>query len=486
MSFGNVRMWFVIVFGIICSTNLMAQQTATVDALKLERETTSNGDISRGFFEVFEDRESQTGRKIKLNIIVLHARSGSPNPDPLFILAGGPGQAAAQIGRGFENHWARSSRDIVLVSQRGTDLDNRLAFQQVDRGRQRLQTYLEPFLQEKAIRANLARLQKEFDLAMYSTPMAMDDLNDIRQALGYEQINVMGGSYGTRAALVYIRRHGSTVRSAILNGCAPIEFINPLYHAEAAQLALDLVLDEVEANAKYREAFGDLRQKFTTVLDRLETDGPAEVEIRNISTDKSETVLLDRASFVRSLRFQMYYLNTSRRVPLLIQQAWEGDFRSFAISSIRRNMILRNSIATGMLLSVTSAEDVARIKPEQIESLTNDSYLGAGRVRRQIAAANIWPHSKLPKDYGQPVQSDVPILVLSGTIDPVTPPKWGAMVANNFPNSLHVVAPAAHGVGGECIDTLQKKFIEKASVKGLDTSCVDEMQLPPLALPANK
>lgn len=477
--------FFAITLVALFSSSLLAQQTATVEALVLERESTSRGDVSRGHFEVYENRAAQTGRKIKLNVVVLHARSDNPQPDPLFFLAGGPGQAAGRIAGGFANHWARADRDIVLVSQRGTDLDNCLAFQPED-GDQSLQKYLKPFLTENVVRTNLERLQKDHDLRMYSTPMAMDDLNDIREALGYDKINLMGGSYGTRASLVYIRRHGSTVRSAILNGCAPIEFVNPLYHAEAAQYALDKLFEEVESSEKYRQVFGDLRQKFATILKRLETDGPVEVEIKNTGTGETEKILFDRESFVGSLRFQMYYLNTSRRVPLLIQQAYEGNFRTFATSSIRRNMALGNAIAAGMLLSVTSAEDVARIKPEQIEPLTGDTYLGDGRVRRQMAAAEIWPHSDLPEGFGNPVQSDVPMLILSGTIDPVTPPKWGEKVADNFPNSLHVIAPAAHGVGGACINSLQQQFLETGSVKGLDTSCVADMKLPPLVLPEDQ
>jgi pimeloyl-ACP methyl ester carboxylesterase len=308
----------------------------------------------------------------------------------------------------------------------------------------------------------------------------MDDLNEVRQALGYEHINIMGGSYGTRAALVYIRQHGDTVRTATLNGVAPIPFTNPLYHAQGAQRALDLIFDEVEASPTYRKHLPGLREKFAELLKRFE-DGPIEVEVNDDGNLKK--VMLSRDAFANAVRIQMYYLGTSRKLPVLLWRAVNGDLQPFAESSIQSNRALAASLAMGMLLCVTAAEDIARIDPDSIEELTRGTFTGSSRVLQQMAACQDWPKSDLPEDFGEPVTSSVQTLILSGTLDPVTPPQWGELVAKNFPNSLHIVAPAAHGVGGPCIDKIRTQFLETGRVAGLDISCVKEMKLPPLYLP---
>ena len=464
---------------ILCA-GVVAQQTTEVPQLTIETEETDSGRISRGHFTVWENRQARSGRQLELELVILHANGDDPQPDPVFFLVGGPGQGAATIWTRMQNAWMRADRDIVLVNQRGTGGSNRLMLptQMTDN----LQDYLEPIIRPESIDAAIEELGKQADLRMYSTCDAMDDLNDLRMALGYDKVNLMGGSYGTRAAMVYIRRHEDSVRTAILNGVAPIEFTNPLFHAASAQYALDKIFDRVESNETYRNAFPGLREKFDEIMARFD-GGPIPVEITVVDSGEKVTLQLSRDAFASSLRYQMYYMDTSRQVPLLLWRAWEGDFKPFVINSIQRNRALSQSIALGMLLSVTAAEDVARIDAADIPRLTDNTFLGDTRVRRQIENCRNWPRSELPDNYGDPVRSDVPVLILSGEIDPVTPPSWGELCANNFPNSLHIVAPAAHGVGGDCIESIQQAFLDSGSVEGLDTSCVDDMKLPPLALP---
>ncbi len=447
--------------------------------LVIEVDQDANGKVSRGHYRVFENREAQSGRKIKLKILVFHATGSNPKPDPIFMLAGGPGQGAADVNTGVANSALRKNRDIVLVNQRGTGGDNRLSFSPQD-GNANSRQKLGPLFDPEQVRAARDRLSKTADLRMYSTPIAMDDLNEVRQALGYDQINLMGGSYGTRAALVYIRRHGETVRTATLNGVAPIPFVNPLYHAQSAQRALDLIFDEVESSPIYSKHFPGLRKKFAELLKKFD-EGPIEVEVRD--GGELEKVQLSRDAFTNAVRVQMYYLDTSRKLPVLLWRAINGDLRPFAESSIQRNRAIGQTLAMGMLLCVTAAEDVSRIDLDSIEELTSNTFTGGSRVHRQMAACKNWPKSILPEDFGEPVKSDVPTLILSGILDPVTPPKWGELVAKNFPNSLHIVAPAAHGVGGPCINKIRNQFLKTGTVANLDVSCVKEMKLPPLYLP---
>ncbi|MGI9519250.1 MAG: alpha/beta fold hydrolase [Pirellulaceae bacterium] len=475
----QIFVWCVTWFMLAATT--FAQETAIESPqLTVETKETDSGRITSGHFTVYEDRKTQTGRQLELDLVILHATGDDTKPDPVFVLVGGPGQGAATIQEQVADAWMRADRDVVLVNQRGTGGSNRLMLptQLTDN----VQDYLEPIIRPEEIDSAIEELGKDADLRMYSTCDAMDDLNDVRIALGYDKINLIGGSYGTRAALVYIRRHEDSVRTAILNGVAPIEFTNPLYHAESAQYALDKIFERVESDETYREAFPGLRDKFDEILARFD-DGPIPVEVTIVDSGEKVTLQLSRDAFASSLRYQMYYMNTSCQVPLLLWRAWEGDFKPFVINSIQRNRALSQSIALGMLLSVTAAEDVARIDPADIPRLTDNTFLGDSRVRRQIENCRNWPKSELPDNYGDPVRSEVPVLILSGEIDPVTPPQWGELCARNFPNSLHIIAPAAHGVGGPCIQSIQEAFMDLGTVEGLDTSCVDDMTLPALELP---
>ena len=435
-----------------------------------------------GNYAVFENRHTLKGRIIHLDIVILPAQPTNDNakaPDPIFVLAGGPGQNATDIFTGFLNSPLRANRDLVFISQRGTGGDNALRCDLPgDDGN--LQSYLEPLFVESTFRKCLAELEKHADLTQYSTPDAMDDYNDIRKALGYEKINLMGGSYGTRAALIYMRRHPQTVRTAILNGVAPIEFINPLFHARGAQEALDKIFNIIERDAIYQKAYPNLRNEFTTIMVRL-INQPAQATVRHPATGENVKVKLTRSAFAEALRVMMYYNN--RDVPLLIHQAFNGDYDAFAQRGIEGNRALRNALKMGMLLCVTCAEDVVKITPEMIAKETADTFLGDDRVRQQKAVCEFWPKSKLPENYNEPVRVNIPVLILSGTLDPVTPPRWGTITANDLPLGLSVVVPGTHGVNGPCIQHIINQLLQSGTTTGIDTSCTQNLKMWRFTLP---
>jgi pimeloyl-ACP methyl ester carboxylesterase len=169
-------------------------------------------------------------------------------------------------------------------------------------------------------------------------------------------------------------------------------------------------------------------------------------------------------------------------VPLLIHRAWEGDFEPFVNAGVASNRGIRGILALGMLMSVVCSEDIPRIDPGMIDAVTSDTFLGDDRVRTQMAACEKWPRGDVPHKYGEPVTVDVPTLILSGTVDPVTGPDWGDEVANNLPSSVHVVLPGAHGVAGPCVQSITQAFVASGSTEGLDISCTADVRLPPFAL----
>jgi pimeloyl-ACP methyl ester carboxylesterase len=446
--------------------------------LREVRHQASGTPVRTGSFHVWEDRAAQRGRVLSLDVLVLPALGEAPRPDPVFVFAGGPGQNVTGHLGGWVRHWMRDERDIVLVSQRGTGGDNRLDCE-LTGSDDNLQGYFDPIMDEASLRECLEALRDRFDLGHFGTPTAMDDIDDVRAALGYETINLYGGSYGSRAILEFMRRHPERVRTAILNSVAPVAFTNPLYHARSAQDALDLILDECGADASYRRAFGDVRAQLEVVFNRLLRER-ARATVRHPRTGDPVVVSLSRDAFAEALRVLMY--SDSRQIPMLIHRAFEGDFDDFAQRGMETNRALRRSLAFGMLLCVTCGEDIPRIDPDSIAAETDGCFLGDGRVRRQMAVCSFWPSSQVPDDYGEPVAVDVPALLLSGTLDPVTPPRWGEQAARHLPRAVHVVVPGSHGVHGPCVSSLMRQVLELGGTADLDTGCVERMSLPAFAL----
>ncbi|MHC4303286.1 MAG: alpha/beta hydrolase [Planctomycetota bacterium] len=432
-----------------------------------------------GTYTVYEDRAARAGRTIDLEVFVLPATGPDPRPDPIFYLVGGPGQAATGAFRRLIGSWMNEDRDIVLVSQRGTGRSNGLDCDVVGSDED-LQSYLEVLFRPRLFQQCRDLLAERADLTKYTTPIAMDDLNEVRAALGYDRINLVGGSYGTRAALVYMRRHPETVRSAILMGVAPVSFTNPLYHAREGQRALDMIFAECAADPDCHAAFPDLEREFEAVLERLD-DASADATVRHPETGEPVSLKLSRDAFAGALRLIMYYDNSD--VPLLIHRAFAGDYDAFANRGLTSNRAIRGQLAFGMLLCVTCSEDIPRIDPDDIPQLTEGTFLGDGRVRRQMAVCEVWPRGDVPADYGDPVSVDVPVLLLSGEYDPVTPPRWGEETARHLPASLHVVVPTTHSFGSSCIDQIMRDFLDRGTVEGLDTSCVEHMRRPRFTLP---
>jgi pimeloyl-ACP methyl ester carboxylesterase len=437
-----------------------------------------SADLLCGIHEVWEDREARSGRRIPIRLALLPATGDAHRLDPVVFLAGGPGASAVAGAANRESSPLRERRDLLFLDQRGTGGSNPLACPDPG-GAQR---YLEPpFVRLDEIEQCRDELSERADLRLYTTPIAVDDFDEVRAALGYDQVNLRGGSYGTRAALVWMRRHPATIRTAILDGVAPLSFKNPLHHARSAQAALDATFAECERDEACSAAFPDLPAKLTEILARLERS-PAAVAFVD-PDDGGLELELSRDAFAAGLRVFSYYMPRARSVPRLVHQAWAGDLAPIAAAAYSSTREISQALALGMLLSVTCPEDLARIGEAEVAAETDGTYLGAARVRAQLAACAVWPQAAVGADYGEPVSVDVPTLLLSGTLDPVTPPEQGEQAARHLPRSLHLVVPGAHGVGGSpCVREISARLLDRGEVAGLDTACTADLALPPFDL----
>jgi pimeloyl-ACP methyl ester carboxylesterase len=432
-----------------------------------------------GKLTVFENREMRTGRKIELNVVVLPAFDQKTKAEPWFDLAGGPGAASTDAARFYTTFGKeyRRRRDVVLVDQRGTGKSNPLSIPR-EKTPQYYLSEMYPIDYVRNLRQTLAR---RADLTQYTTSIAMDDLDDVRAWLGYDRINLFGLSYGTRAALVYLRQHPERVRTVTLIGVAPTYLKMPMYHAQAAARAMDLLLQQCEQDTPCHQAFPQIRNDWTDVLTRLER-APAQTQYSPSNKKAATKVEIQSGVFAEKIRTWMYGRDQASRIPLIIHQAAQGDWMPFLHEAIGPS--IPDFIADGMYLSVTCAEDVPFIDQAEAARLNAGNPFGNYRVFQQTRACGMWPQGKIPADFREPVSSNVPVLIFSGNIDPVTPPQRGEEVVKNLPNSRHVIVPqAGHGVDGltdpGCVDRLIMEFIEKGDAKNLDVSCVERMAPPP-------
>ena len=437
-----------------------------------------------GSVDVYENRETKSGRRIALNVVVIPATDTSPAPDPVFWLEGGPGGAATDtIGPVSQQYLRglRSTRDLVFVDQRGTGKSNPLNCDDIGDSPADLDRYFGPLFPPELIRACRQKLERIADLRQYTTSIAMDDLDDVRAALGYETVNLAGASYGTQAAFVYIRRHGAHVRSAFLVGVAPPDFKLPLPFARAAQRALDLALADCAADRPCRAAFPDPAAEFAAVLARFDR-GPIHVTMTDPVSGAARAVTLERESYVEHLRLMLYTTFGARQVPAIVHQAYLGNFLPFQTAAERQ---VGAGLARGMYFSVTCSEDVPFITEQQIVDETRGTFVGDRRVRAHRAACEEWPRAEVPRDFVDPVKSDVPTILYSGEADGSTPEWIGAAALPFLANGRQIRVPhSGHQIAGPCGWNLMRDFVMHPSVRDLDVSCVAGAKRPPFVLEA--
>ena len=441
-------------------------------------------------YPVWENRATKTGRKIPINIVILRATGAEGKaPDPIFYFAGGPGQAATTTAGGWAQAAAlRERHDVVLVDQRGTGGSNGLE----------CKFYGDPpdlarvasgYLGTKNVERCRAELEKKADLTQYTTEAAVDDFDEVRAWLGYDKIDVFGGSYGTTSAQAYLKRHPGSVRALVLDGVAPLDEPYPLHHAAAGQKAADVLFAECASDPACHAAFPHPGEELKAVMAKVEKG--IEVEVRDPRDGKKVKVRPDRGVIADGIRWFLYGVEEGGKntLPLRVHRASSGDYGPLVETALENRLTLDRVIAGGMWLSVTCAEDIPRIDPAIVARETANTFLGDYRVRTQTEACKVWPRGQVSPGFWDLPHSDVPALLISGERDPVTPSSFGDRVAKGLPNSLHLLVPhGGHGADNDCVNGITLAFLDQGSVKGLDTSCLAKSEPAKFAteLPAPK
>jgi pimeloyl-ACP methyl ester carboxylesterase len=427
-------------------------------------------DVLCGTYEVYENRAAKEGRKISLNIVVLPAKSADVAPDPLVFLAGGGVAPATGYGSYFFGAFAdlRQHRDIVLIDQRGTGKSNPL----------NCDVHTEPsdadfrdearFLQ--AVRNCRKQLESKADLHYYTSPFAMDDLDEVRNWLGYARLNIYGVSYGTQAGMVYLRQHPDRVRALVLQGVLPFDSSAWLDMPRSTQQALDYVFAACARQQGCHNAFPNLAQEFKTLLQRLAANS-VKITVNKPDSKEKVEVPID-AEILRTFVFRVLYsADRIHDLPFLIHSAYTGDYLPMAgILAEKDDSPIQ--IPKGIYYTIVCSEEM-QFNPAQLSVEASASFMGEFRVRRDIQACGEWIRGWLPKDFFTPVRSNVSALVLNGTLDHVAPPRYGEKVTRSFSNARQIVLPVrGHNDTDPCVAKVITDFITAGSSEKLDTSCL--------------
>ncbi len=431
--------------------------------------------------KVAENPAEPNGRTIELFVARVPAISLNKKADPLFLIAGGPGTSSVDLYTSsagpFER--VRRDRDIILVDQRGTGRSHRL---DCDYGDQNLFERLDEVEVGAANIKCRDDLEKTSDLRMYTTSVAVGDLDHVRKLFGYERINLYGNSYGTRVAQHYARRFPKSTRTVILDGVVNPEVVLGPAIAIDAERALERILARCARDATCVKAFTDPSADYHALRAQLVAK-PVKTMVSDAATGRPINFDFTSRHLSAVLRFASYNDDQAALLPLSLHLATHeanftplaSQFRVFAHS-------LEASFAYGMHNSVACSEDAPLIDSTKLDlPALNATHMGAEQVEQLIEACKDWPRGVVDDDLHAPLKSDAAALLLSGADDPVTPPEYAAIAQRAFADSKHVIV-AGHGhgqLGTPCIDRIIGNFVAAGSAKGLDTSCTEKLKPMP-------
>lgn len=433
-------------------------------------------------FSVPENYADPDGRHIDLKIMVIPSLSDLAEPDPLFLLAGGPGQAATdlvQVAQVFSR--TRTERDIVLVDQRGTGELSPFDCQLDEEEAEALLGQDPDFDAMMAIQLEVLRecLQSmDASPQFYTTDIAMRDLDAVRDYLGYAQLNLWGASYGSRAALAYLQAYPENTRAVIIDAIAPTAITLPLYNERDASASLQALFEDCAADNQCAAAYPELQAHYLGLLEKLSTPQP--ISYTDDSDYSVTRATISDYEFLNFIRQVLYSREAQRLIPLIIEQAWQENYRPMqALFS----QYTEAQINQGMFLSVICNEDYALHNDALVADLADPDYLVTSAMFNTfvLEACAIWPKREVPAAYFEPVVEDNQVLIFSGALDPITPPVWGELVHASLPNSQHfVVEGFGHGtLFTQCTAGIMSAFIENGSLDEVDTDCIGNFRRRP-------
>ncbi|MFK8052379.1 MAG: alpha/beta hydrolase [Woeseiaceae bacterium] len=429
-----------------------------------------------GTFSRPENPNEPDGQQIELRIALVPALSVQPQPDPLIIFAGGPGQGAIESYLSLRGAFEpiRQKRDVLLIDQRGTGGSNKMGC---------------PIPDEEIIAAGFdleivaAETQKCLDQLpgdprFYTTSLAVDDIDAVRRALGIETLNLWGGSYGTRVALHHLRKYPDSTRSVIIDGVIAADQLLGPDLSIAAEASMQQLFARCAETESCLDRYGDLNEIFDGLRSRLR-EQPVTITVAHPRTGEIVEQRLSHDELAGLMRLSSYQPLMRALLPLMISEAYEGRYAMMAANAVSLNDGFSDMLAMGMHNSVVCSEDAPLYVEDAAGTAAREAtYMGDLQFQFLKSTCDVWPQGPMDEDFHEPVTSDIPVMLLSGEYDPVTPPANADRAMETLSNAIHIVAPQkghiASGVG--CVPDLMSQFVRDLDVSAIDDSCVQTQQ----------
>ena len=432
------------------------------------------------------DYASPSSERITLSIVRLPAQSQQRLSDPLLMIAGGPGQSASAALLWADKVLSKLNmrRDIYLVDQRGTGRSSALNCAAYAAQRQP-SAPLSPEAAQRLAEQCLGELHSK--PRYFTTSVAVRDLEQVRVALGITRWNVYGVSYGTRVAQHYLRRYPAAVRSLVLDGVVPPQLYLGPDVALRSEQALQTLLTRCDNDAECRRQFPELQQQTQALFARLRREPVVQI-YEDVAEVSGAERRFDADALTGLIRMALYSDELMTLLPLqLYKAAKDGNFRALArlLDHSERTSL---GINVAMHYSVLCSEDIRSEANAPVPGMQGgERYFGTDFLQQLIATCSVWPAGVVDEDLHAPLSSDTPVLLLSGTEDPVTPPSYAEQAMQNLRNARHLIAPGqAHAVFAEgCIPTLMAQFIDKLQPQTLDESCLQRLSASPFFIDFN-
>ena len=416
--------------------------------------------------------------QIELRVAVVPALNLTPEPDPLLPIAGGPGQGSVQFYTAYS--WAfegvRRNRDILLIDQRGTGESAPMDCEFDD-------DLIEgEYSTEQTIEyAQLCLDQLPHDPRFFTTSVAVTDIEAVRQALGYPTLNVYGISYGTRVAQHFARRYPESTRSIVLDGVVPPQLSLGPEIATESQKAVDRILARCAEDDACDQSFPNVAESFSRIVKELRAT-PVTIEIPDPSTGRPETVDFGEGELAAAVRLLAYHPNSIALMPLLIHEASKGNYVPLGSQFMMTTIAMMDSLSLGMHNAVMCTEDVPFYDGTTIDYAgIRASYMGMLQLEALEAICSVWPAGPIDDEFKAPLETNLPVLLLSGDADPITPPRYANLAAVDLGNATHLIGKQqGHGqIGVGCTRRLVADFIASADPLALDAECLQRSFVMP-------
>jgi len=419
--------------------------------------------------------------EIELRVAVVPALNLTPELDPLVPIAGGPGQGSVQFYTAYS--WAfedvRRNRDILLIDQRGTGESATMDCEFDD------EMVEGEYSTELTIEYTKQCLEElPHDPRFFTTSVAVTDMEAVREALGYSSLNLYGVSYGSRVAQHFARRYPDSTRTVIIDGVTPPQISLGPEIATESQRAVDNILARCVEDEACNDRFPNVTDDFARIAAALR-EAPVAIEVPDPSTGRPEAIDFGEGEFATAVRLLAYNPNAIALMPLLIHEAGEGNYVPLGSQFMMTMIAMVDQLSLGMHNAVVCTEDVPFYDRSTIDyDGLAASYMGTFQLEALEAICSVWPAGPIDDEFKMPLATDLPVLLLSGDADPITPPRYAELAATDLENSLHLIGRnQGHGqIGVGCTRRLVADFIDSADLASIDAECLDRSFVMPFFL----